>query len=419
MPRTVSARLERSRRARSPPRRTNRRYLRSLFRRLGKVQRRRGEPRAGRCARVCHSPRLRSGAGLSTRRLNRWRGDWHGMVCSSIRVGQKRTTRTQVVIEPQVPDYWPRTPPLGNTDVLVLSRFAYMRRRGNEMVLESPRAGALFQDLRSEDREHPRPAVHAAADRTAPPAGRISRDLSCSPCWWTARSCSRSTPPATVTCEPRKATATLFSGTSTICCSTRAALRAGTPTRSADVYSYAAVTPALPAVRRRWPGEAIDLRKLSAHRCGGISPTARLLRERHSVRSFDDERPITLAELARFLDGTARVMSTWESHDRPRRRPPGVRIRDAAVSLGGRKLRARTLSRGRQMRRPRARILSLRRRPACAGADRRAHATSGSAVQRERSFPWARPPRRKSSSPSRRGSAGCPGNTARSPMRSS
>ena len=51
----------------------------------------------------------------------------------------------QVVIEPQLPDYWPQTPPLGNADVLVLSRFAYMRRRANEMVLESPRAGALFR----------------------------------------------------------------------------------------------------------------------------------------------------------------------------------------------------------------------------------------------------------------------------------
>src|SRR5262252_10957887 len=51
----------------------------------------------------------------------------------------------QVVIEPQLPDYWPQTSPLADADVLVLSRFAYMRRRGNEMVLESPRAGALFR----------------------------------------------------------------------------------------------------------------------------------------------------------------------------------------------------------------------------------------------------------------------------------
>jgi len=50
-----------------------------------------------------------------------------------------------VVIEPQMPDYWPQTPKLGNADTIVLSRFAYLRRRGNDMVLESPRAGALFR----------------------------------------------------------------------------------------------------------------------------------------------------------------------------------------------------------------------------------------------------------------------------------
>jgi len=56
-----------------------------------------------------------------------------------------RSDKDHVVMEPQVADYWPATLRLGNADVLVLSRFAYMRRRGNEMVLESPRAGALFR----------------------------------------------------------------------------------------------------------------------------------------------------------------------------------------------------------------------------------------------------------------------------------
>ena len=51
----------------------------------------------------------------------------------------------QVVIEPQVPTYWPRIPPLDDSDVLVLSRFAYLRRRGHEIVLESPRAGVLIR----------------------------------------------------------------------------------------------------------------------------------------------------------------------------------------------------------------------------------------------------------------------------------
>ena len=61
------------------------------------------------------------------------------------RLGHARDGKDQVVIEPQVPDYWPRTPKLGDAETIVLSRFAYLRRRGNEMVLESPRAGALFR----------------------------------------------------------------------------------------------------------------------------------------------------------------------------------------------------------------------------------------------------------------------------------
>ena len=39
---------------------------------------------------------------------------------------------------------------------------------------------------------------------------------------------------------------------------------------------------------------------------------ANLLRRRYSVRSFDDGRPITLGELARFLDAAARVTATWK-----------------------------------------------------------------------------------------------------------
>src|SRR4029450_12973329 len=67
----------------------------------------------------------------------------HGLL--EYRLGRSRNGKEQVVIEPQVADYWPRTPPLRNADALVLSRFAYLRRRAKEMVLESPRAGALFR----------------------------------------------------------------------------------------------------------------------------------------------------------------------------------------------------------------------------------------------------------------------------------
>jgi SagB-type dehydrogenase family enzyme len=77
------------------------------------------------------------------------------------------------------------------------------------------------------------------------------------------------------------------------------------------VYPYVGVMPPPPAVRPPWPGQKIDLRELSAGQSEAISPAARVLRERHSTRIFDDQRPITLGELARFLDSTARVQSRW------------------------------------------------------------------------------------------------------------
>ena len=78
-------------------------------------------------------------------------------------------------------------------------------------------------------------------------------------------------------------------------------------------YPYAGVIAPLPAVRPRWPGKKIDLRKFSAADAQAISPAARLLRERHSTRNFDDQRPITLGELSRFLDSTARVVARSKS----------------------------------------------------------------------------------------------------------
>src|SRR5262249_41219877 len=61
------------------------------------------------------------------------------------------------------------------------------------------------------------------------------------------------------------------------------------------VYLYAGLVPAPPAVRPRWPGKKIDLRKVSAAHAQPVSAVAKLLRERHSTRSFDDRQPITLA----------------------------------------------------------------------------------------------------------------------------
>ena len=75
------------------------------------------------------------------------------------------------------------------------------------------------------------------------------------------------------------------------------------------LYPYADIMAPLPAVRPPWPGEKIDLRALSSGPAEAASGVAKLLRERHSTRDFDDRRPITLAELARFLVSTARVLS--------------------------------------------------------------------------------------------------------------
>ena len=215
-----------------------------------------------------------------------------------------------VVIEPQLADYWPTTPPLGNAEVLVLSRFAYMRRRGDAMVLESPRAGALFRIC------DPQIATALTLLSTPQRLGRLRRQdgfpgiellallVDCQILFKVD---------AAENIDLRSAEGDadlalwdfhdlLFHARST-------AGRHANPL--GGTYPYAGVMPALPAVRPRWPGKKIDLRELA--RAPNASPAAKLLRGRHSVRSFDDQRPITLAELAQFLDSTARVVSTWRS----------------------------------------------------------------------------------------------------------
>ncbi len=242
---------------------------------------------------------------LLVRRLAR-----HGLL--EYRLQRSRNGEDQVVIEPQVADYWPTAPQLGNADVLVLSRFAYMRRRGNEMVLESPRAGALFRIC------NPKIATAIAMLSTPQQIKRLRRQ---------DRFPGLELLALLVGCQilfkidaagdsgPRPAEGDhnlvlwdfhdlLFHTRST---EGRHANPLG------GVYPHAGVMPPLPAVRPRWPGKRIDLRKFSASHPEAPSPIAKLLRERHSTRSFDDQRPITLAELARFLDNTARVLSSSRS----------------------------------------------------------------------------------------------------------
>jgi SagB-type dehydrogenase family enzyme len=213
-----------------------------------------------------------------------------------------------VVVEPQMADYWPRSAPLGNNDTLVLSRFAYMRRRGNEVVLESPRAGAL---LRICD-----PGIAAALAELSTPQkiNRLRRQSGFPGIEFLA---------LLVDCQ------ILFKLDAATVDNLRSAEGGdelalwdfhdllfharSTEGRHANPlggsYPHAGTIAPLPAIRPPWPGKKIDLRKLAAPPAEEAFRLAKFLRQRRSTRSFDDKRPITLAELAQFLDGSARVLS--------------------------------------------------------------------------------------------------------------
>ncbi|MGA7803654.1 MAG: SagB family peptide dehydrogenase [Bradyrhizobium sp.] len=212
-----------------------------------------------------------------------------------------------VVIEPQTPDYWPQAPKLGASDTLALSRFAYLRRRGNAMVLESPRATALF---RIGDAQ-----IAAALARLAIPQKigklRLQRDFPGNELIALLFDCQIlfKVEPGSEGLRPQEGDESLVLWDfHDLLFHTRS-----TEGRQANplggVYPYVGTITPLPAVRQRWPGTAIDLREFETP----LAPFANLLRERHSVRDFDEQRPITLPELAQFLDGTARVLSRWES----------------------------------------------------------------------------------------------------------
>ena len=217
------------------------------------------------------------------------------------------------VIEPQIPDYWPQKKPLRESDILALSRFAYLRRRGNKMVLESPRAGALFKICD--------PKIAAALVLLATPQQikYLRRHKNFTGLELLALLVdSQILFKVDATCKNAGLRAAegddnlvlwdfhdlLFHARST---EGRHANPVG------GVYPHVGVTAPLPAVRPRWPGKKIDLRKFSAMHPETVSPAAKLLRERHSTRDFDAGRPITLAELSQFLHGTVRVQSNWSA----------------------------------------------------------------------------------------------------------
>jgi SagB-type dehydrogenase family enzyme len=224
------------------------------------------------------------------------------------RLGRSRAGEDEVVIEPQVPDYWPRMSQLGDTDVLVLSRFAYLRRRANEMVLESPRAGALFKIC------DPKTAAALAMLSAPQQIGRLRRQdgfpgvallallVDCKILFKIDAAGDDGLRPA-----EGDDNLVLWDFHDLVFHTRSTEGRHANPL--GGLYPYVDVMAPLPAVRPCWPGKKIDLRGFSAAPSQAASGVAKLLRERHSTRDFDDRRPITLAELSRFLDATARVQS--------------------------------------------------------------------------------------------------------------
>jgi SagB-type dehydrogenase family enzyme len=224
------------------------------------------------------------------------------------RLARSRDGEDLVVIEPQVPDYSPQAAQLGDAGALVLSRFAYMRRRGDEMVLESPRAGALFRicDLHIATAvamlSTPRQVKQWRRQEGFPGVELLALLLDCQ-----------------ILVEvgaANRGRLRLVEGDGELALWDFHDLlfhARSTEGRHANplggVYPYVGVIPPPPAVRLSWPGKTVDLSKFSAAHSQALSPIAQALRKRSSTRSFDDQRPVTLAELSRFLDGTARVLS--------------------------------------------------------------------------------------------------------------
>ena len=224
------------------------------------------------------------------------------------RLGGSCIGEDQVVIETQMPDYWPRTPQLGNADAVVLSRFAYMRRRGNEMILESPRAGALFKICNPKIAavlamlSTPQHIKHLRRQDDFPGLELLALLLDCQILFKVDAAGGSGLRPA-----EGDHNLVLWDFHDLLFHTRSTEGRHANPL--GGVYPHAGAISPLPAVRPRWPGKKINLHKFSAADPAAISPVAKLLRQSHSTRSFDNQQPITLAELSQFLGGAARVVS--------------------------------------------------------------------------------------------------------------
>ena len=223
------------------------------------------------------------------------------------RLGPARGGRDSVVIEPQLADYSPQIAKIANTDTIALSRFAYLRRRGMEMVLESPRAGALFRITDPKmaaalvTLSKPQKISRYRKERGFPGLEFLGLLMDCQILFKLRDGDNDGSRPSEG--DP---SLVLWDFHDFLFHTHSTEGRQANPI--GGLYSYSDLMAPLPAVRPPWPGKAVDLN-------GAVtappSPFAGLLDARHSIRDFDDGHPITLGELARLLQTTARVRAKW------------------------------------------------------------------------------------------------------------
>ncbi len=216
-------------------------------------------------------------------------------------------SRDLAIIEPQVAGYWPQIARCGASDTIVLSRFAYLRRRGNDMVLESPRSAALFHICDSKiagllaTLSSPQKIGQLRRQPGFPGLELIGVLLDCDILFKVGK--------ADEGLRPSEGDDQLVVWDfHDLLFHTRSTEGRQSNPIGARYAHVDTIAPPLP-VRVPWSGEAIDLQKFAAP--AEPSSFVKLLRERHSTRDFDETQPITLAELGQFLESAARVQSTW------------------------------------------------------------------------------------------------------------
>ena len=217
-----------------------------------------------------------------------------------------------VTVEPQMAEYWPLLAPLAEDDRLALSRFAYLRRRGPNMVLESPLSGALF---RIEDTRIAPLLLSLSEPQRVDEISRLNESESAAllGLLLAAGILFKSEPEREG--NPRHAEGdehlALWDFHDLLFHTRSTEGRHANPLGSR--YPHLGVLDPLPALRPDWPGTPIDLKGFPGAPERPSMPLARAFEERVSARDFDASAPITLAELAQFLERSARVRGQWQS----------------------------------------------------------------------------------------------------------